>query len=154
MGVFCCVISVPIAETIRRITEGASMIALFEYKEISDILKQKYGVEIGLEEVDVKTIKISYKPALLIPRINVVLNIEEINEERISIHYDSTAINFLLPIFENFITKKIPEFIKIDRRANRLFLPSRIHKGDFNIDISNIEFGSSSMKITAKNIKF
>lgn len=130
------------------------MIALFEYKEISNILKQKYGVEIGLEEVDVKTIKISYKPLLLIPRINVVLNIEEINEERISIHYDSTAINFLLPIFENFITKKIPEFIKIDRQANRLFLPSRIHKGNFNIDISNIEFDSSSMKITAKNIKF
>lgn len=154
MGGSYCVISVPIAETIRRITEGASMIALFEYKEISDILKQKYGVEIGLEEVDVKTVKISYKPALLIPRINVVLNIEEINEERISIHYDSTAINFLLPIFENFITKKIPEFIKIDRRANRLFLPSRIHKGDFNIDISNIEFDSSSLKITAKNIKF
>lgn len=121
------------------------------YKEIIDFVEENYKVKISIEEIDSKSIKLSGKLALLLPKISIELSIERINEVSIFVHYNSTAMNAILKLINPSSSNKISNYIDIDTKNKYMIIDRMIVTEDISFEISNIEFDDSSVKITATN---
>lgn len=127
------------------------MLVSISYKEIVDFIEENYGIKLGIEKIDSKTIKLSGKLALLLPTVNIELSIERTNDVSIFVHYNSTAMNVILKLIYSSNLNKISNYIDIDTKNKYIIIDRMIVTKDFRLEISSIEFDETAIKISATN---
>lgn len=127
------------------------MLVSISYKEIVDFIEENYGIKLGIEKIDSKTIKLSGKLALLLPTVNIELSIERTNDVSIFVHYNSTAMNVILKLIYSSNLNKISNYIDIDTKNKYIIIDRMIITKDFRLEISSIEFDETAIKISATN---
>lgn len=127
------------------------MLVSISYKEIVDFIEENYGIKLGIEKIDSKTIKLSGKLALLLPTVNIELSIERTNDVSIFVHYNSTAMNVFLKLIYSSNLNKISNYIDIDTKNKYIIIDRMIVTKDFRLEISSIEFDETAIKISATN---
>lgn len=121
------------------------------YKEIIDFVEENYKVKISIEKIDSKSIKLSGKLAVLIPAVNVKLRLDDSDVNSIFIYYESRAIATVFKFIETIYSCNIADLVKIDSSNKRFIFDKHVETEKVSLDISNIEFDDSSVKITATN---
>lgn len=121
------------------------------YKELIDFVEENYKVKISIEKIDSKSIKLSGKLAVLIPAVNVKLRLDDSDVNSIFIYYESPAIAIVFKFIESIYSCNIADLVKIDSSNKRFIFDKHVETEKVSLDISNIEFDDSSVKITATN---
>lgn len=92
------------------------MKAALYYDEIIEFIQKKYRVRIDISTIDERTIEAGYKPARLLPKVTIKLQLKTISREHVSFLYGSNDSNYLIDNLENItslLVCKIVRFISV-----------------------------------------
>ncbi len=88
------------------------MKAALYYDEIIEFIQKKYRVRIDISTIDERTIEAGYKPARLLPKVTIKLQLKTISREHVSFLYDSNDSNYLIDNLENITSLLVCKIVR------------------------------------------
>ncbi len=123
------------------------------YDEFSDYIKKKFNLSINFTFIETKKVAISYNPMVLLPSIELELNIIEVSNDKISISYNcGGATSFVISSAVSFLQNKIPNGIEVDTKTQLVSIrPRHIEQAKDAleyIEMSDIKFEKDLLKVS------
>ncbi|MBQ8778143.1 MAG: hypothetical protein IJZ49_00320 [Alistipes sp.] len=129
------------------------MNVVITFDEISDFIKDRYGICPTFSAVDSRSVVVSYKPGVFMPAISVKFHIEAMCKDIVCLSYDcGTPASLMIAGVVAYLEETIPSGIEVnttDKCVN--IYPHRskqIEKALEYVALSNITFEEKSVNVT------
>lgn len=123
------------------------------YEEVSDMLKQKFGVRPDLKRQDDKVLGVAYKPAGFVPAVRLTVKIEALRKDVVCLSYDcSMPVSLLIAGAVGHLQNRIPEGVDIDVDGKRVnvYLQSvdKLKHLCEHVSLTDITFSENSIDVS------
>lgn len=100
------------------------------YDEVSDILKQKFGVRPNFKRQDNKILNVSYKLSGFVPTVRLAVKVEALRKDVVCFSYDcSMPVSLLIAGAVGHLQNRIPDGVEIDVDCKRVNIyPQSVEK--------------------------
>ena len=135
-----------------------TMILQFTYKEIASYIEKEFKLRPKFTSSNEKSVTLSYRPAPLMPPIEVKFDIEAMRKDIVCLSYDcNTAASLIITGVVAYLDEKIPSGIEISTGDKRLnIFPYRFKELESvleRVELSNIYFTADSINLELKMVE-
>ena len=120
------------------------------YDEVSDMLKQKFGVRPNFKRQDDKVLNVSYKPAGFVPTVRLAVKVEAFRKDIVCLSYDCSMPVSLL------MQNRIPDGVEIDVDCKRVNIyPQSVEKLSHlceHVFLTDILFTETSIDVSFSSL--
>ena len=120
--------------------------------EITDIVKAKYGVDVMLQAISEKTLRVGYEISIIVCKktVTVDLTVEDLKDEVLYLNYASEQVGVdlilqgLLKFLPSFVDMRMIERREGNRLAVHLEQIEQVHNALQQIDVVGIWFDATN----------